>query len=175
MGRSQRDAVSSTICNTFCQLYDADEVPYEDLGEYLMGRESTFFELEFAPYSKGGKLTIKDKVKCEIPVRRGTDDFVIDVPPAGKRRRSGVRHLYARSDDPYLKGGHTPNCRVHQVRVLDERGREIKYTASEAFAAIKSKRTGLDLGNGRYAKIELAIVPLFPDTPIIMVFRINME
>ena len=175
MGRSQRDAVCSTICNTFCQLYDADKVPYDNLGDYLMGRESTSLELEFAPYKERGKLAIKDKVLCNITVTRGNDDFVIDVPPAGKRKRSGVRHIYARSDDPYLIGGHTPNCRVHQVRVLDEWGREIKYTSLEAFAAIKNKSTGLDLGNGSYAKFELNIVPLFPDSSITMVFRANFE
>ena len=168
-GTNDKNAMRLTIRTVFYQLMGGMLTIPSDVGQYLLGRESTEITLEFSVeidgvFDEASAHTVKIK-----PFQ--SQDISLEIPLYKGQKRNRVRHHISRTSDPRnFSNLHTPNCRVSSCRLVNERG-NVQLPALETLNALKKQDQGLNLGMGRVAHIELDITALDEKSP----FKINLK
>jgi hypothetical protein len=172
-GTNDKNAMRLTMRTVFFQLMQGMEPVPGDLGQYLLGRESTKISLEFG-VETDGKFDEASVHKVRITPFQ-SQDISLDIPSYKGHKRNRLRHHISRSNDPNnFSNLHTPNCRVSSCRLVNERG-NLKLPTLETLSALRKQDKGLNIGLGRVAHVELDLTALDEKSPFKINIVINSE
>lgn len=167
-GTNDKNAMRLTTRTVFYQLMSGMEKIPSDLGQYLMGRESTKMGLEFG-IEENGQFVEQSVHRVEITPFQ-SQDISLEIPTYRGEKRNRVRHHISRVSDPRnFSNLHSPNCRVRSCRLVNERG-NLLLPALDTLNALKRQDQGLNLGMGRRSYVEIDMIALDEKAP----FKINL-
>ena len=167
-GTNDKNAMRLTIRTVLYQLLAGIEDIPVDLGQYLMGRESTKIEFEFGT-EHNGQFVEQSVHRVEI-IPFASQDISLDIPRYRGQQRNRVRHHISRTNDPKnFSKSHSPNCRVRSCRLVNGRG-NLLLPALDTLNSLKKQEEGLDIGVGRKSHVEIDVISLDEKAP----FKINL-
>ena len=153
-GQPQRKPMKVTTRNTLYQLFESRIPVPGDLGQFLLGKEHSWIRLEFGIANQDGHF-VEESVYTVTIDSLGIQNMTLDVPFFRGQKRNRVRHYYVR-DAAVSSHCHTPNVRIENCQLVNERGANI-IQPKTALAALKKQNSGLDIGNGRMSYIMLKV------------------